>query len=144
MFHRVVNTLLNRGHRNKSLHTCCNHPLWIHDVRTVALEENCSQDNCSSTILPGMITHRIIASRTVFSRIIVSRMIAPKIIAPEHLPLDNCPRGKLPFVRFRNSMNRLVKLSNILITIRNVLQYLILFLPIKTKFLYLFFQLSKL
>ena len=38
----------------------------------------------------------------------------------------------------------LIKSSNILITIGNVLQYLILFLPIKTSFLCLFFQLLKL
>ena len=38
----------------------------------------------------------------------------------------------------------LVKSSNILVTIRNVLHYLILFSPIKTSFLYLFLQLSEL
>ena len=37
----------------------------------------------------------------------------------------------------------LVKSSNILITIRNALNYLILFLSIKTRFLYMFLQLVK-
>ena len=37
----------------------------------------------------------------------------------------------------------LVKSSNILIAIRNALNYLILFLSIKTRFLYMFLQLVK-